>query len=57
MYTTVNGFLDDWKEEASLTQQVLDKLTDASLSKAVSDAQPRTIGEIAWHIVQSVPFF
>lgn len=57
MYTTVNGFLNDWKVEASLTLQVLDKLTDASLSQAVSDAQPRTIGEIAWHIVQSVGFF
>ena len=44
MYTSMNGFLDDWKEEASLTQQVLDKLTDASLSQAVSDAQSRTIG-------------
>jgi uncharacterized damage-inducible protein DinB len=57
MYTTVNGFLNDWKQEASLTLQVLDKLTDDSLNQKVSDAQPRTIGEIAWHIVQSVPFF
>ncbi|MFB5678435.1 DinB family protein [Paenibacillus terreus] len=57
MYTTINGFLNDWKQEAELTLQVLDKLTDASLNQAVSDAQPRTIGEIAWHIVQSVPFF
>ncbi|MFM9276652.1 DinB family protein [Paenibacillus jiagnxiensis] len=57
MYTTVNGFLNDWKQEAELTLQVLDKLTDDSLSQAVSDAQQRTIGQIAWHIVQSVPFF
>lgn len=57
MYTTINGFLNDWKQEAALTLQVLDKLTDASLSQAVSNEQPRTIGEIAWHIVQSVPFF
>ncbi len=57
VYTTVNGFLNDWNQEASLTLQVLDKLTDASLSQAVSDAQPRTLGEIAWHIVQSVGFF
>ncbi|MFB5760919.1 DinB family protein [Paenibacillus medicaginis] len=57
MYTTFNGFLDDWKQEAALTLQVLDKLTDDSLNQKVSDAQPRTIGEIAWHVVQSVPFF
>lgn len=57
MYTTINGFLNDWKQEAALTLQVLDKLTDTSLSQAVSNEQPRTIGEIAWHIVQSVPFF
>ncbi|MEK3789386.1 DinB family protein [Paenibacillus sp. FSL K6-1230] len=57
MYTTINGFLNDWKQEAAFTLQVLDKLTDTSLSQAVSNEQPRTIGEIAWHIVQSVPFF
>lgn len=57
MYTTVHGFLEDWKQEASLTLQVLDKLTDASLSRAVSDEQPRTIGEIAGHIVGSVGTF
>ncbi|CAM4483433.1 MAG: DinB family protein [Paenibacillus macerans] len=57
MYTTINGFLNDWKQEASLTLQVLDKLTDASLSQAVSDAQPRTLGEIAWHVTQSVGVF
>ncbi|MET3504088.1 DinB family protein [Halalkalibacter oceani] len=57
MYGTVEEFLNDWKEEADLTRQVLDKLTDASLSQAVSEAQPRTLGEIAWHIVQSVSVF
>ncbi|MCM3697818.1 DinB family protein [Paenibacillus macerans] len=57
MYTTVKGFLNDWEREASLTLQVLDKLTDASLNQAVSEVQPRTLGEIAWHVAQSVGVF
>lgn len=57
MYATVKDFVNDWNQEAALTLQVLDKLTDASLSQAVSEAQPRTLGEIAWHIAQSVSVF
>ncbi|ULL17038.1 damage-inducible protein DinB [Paenibacillus sp. H1-7] len=57
MYTSVKGFLEDWKIEASLTLQVLDKLTDASLKQTVSDAQQRSLGEIAWHLVGSFGAF
>ncbi|MEK6992695.1 DinB family protein [Paenibacillus sp. FSL K6-1566] len=57
MYATIEQFLNDWKQEADLTLQVLDKLTDDSLSQAVSEAQPRTLGEIAWHITQSISVF
>ncbi|MEK3732426.1 MULTISPECIES: DinB family protein [Paenibacillus] len=57
MYAAIEQFLNDWKQEAELTLEVLDKLTDASLNQAVSEAQPRTLGDIAWHITQSVSVF
>ncbi|WP_274648563.1 DinB family protein [Paenibacillus humicola] len=57
MYNSLNGFLEDWKLEASLTLKVLDALTDASLTQAVSEAQPRTLGDLAWHVTGSVGFF
>jgi uncharacterized damage-inducible protein DinB len=57
MYASVNGFLQDWKLEASLTLKVLDTLTDDSLKQAVSPAQPRTLGDLAWHLVGSFGVF
>ncbi|SDC67504.1 Uncharacterized damage-inducible protein DinB (forms a four-helix bundle) [Paenibacillus sp. UNCCL117] len=57
MYTSVNAFLEDCKQEAELTLKVLDKLTDESLKKAVSDAQQRTLGDLAWHLVGSYSAF
>lgn len=57
MYASLNAALADWKFEASLTLKVLDKLTDASLKQAVSDAQPRTLGDLAWHLVGSLGAF
>jgi len=55
MYRTIAEFLEDWKVEAALTLKVLDTLTDASLKQAVSAAQARTLGDLAWHLVGSVP--
>jgi uncharacterized damage-inducible protein DinB len=57
MYTSVKGFLEDWKHEASLTLQVLDNLTDVSLKQPVSEAQQRTLGDLAWHLVGSFGAF
>jgi uncharacterized damage-inducible protein DinB len=57
MYTSMNAFLEDCTQEAELTLKVLDKLTDESLKQAVSDAQPRTLGELAWHLVGSYGAF
>ncbi|MDD9269308.1 DinB family protein [Paenibacillus sp. GCM10023248] len=57
MYTSVNAFLEDSRQEAELTLKVLDKLTDDSLMQAVSEAQPRTLGELAWHLVGSYGAF
>ncbi|MCZ8517012.1 DinB family protein [Paenibacillus filicis] len=57
MYTSVKGFLEDWKHEASLTLQVLDNLTDVSLKQPVSEAQQRSLGDLAWHLVGSFGAF
>lgn len=54
MYNTVGDFIVEWKNEAALTQKVLDGLTDESLSQPVySDG--RTLGRIAWHFVTNIP--
>jgi len=54
MFTSLAAFLETWAQEAEGTQRILDTLTDASLSQAVS-ADDRTLGRIAWHVVVSVP--
>ncbi|CAM3779296.1 DinB family protein [Alicyclobacillus pomorum] len=54
MYTTIAEFLEEWNQEATATQKVLDALTDASLQQQVSP-NGRTLGRIAWHIITSIP--
>lgn len=54
MFVTIASFLNDWKEESERTGQVLDALTDESLSQAVTD-KDRTLGRIAWHIATTIP--
>jgi uncharacterized damage-inducible protein DinB len=56
MYAMVSEALEDWRQEATLTQKVLDALTDASLGQRVSP-EGRTLGRIAWHMVTSIPGF
>lgn len=53
MYQTIEQFLKDWKHESRTTQNVMDALTDASLSQQVSPLD-RTLGQLAWHIVTSI---
>jgi len=53
MYHTIEEFINDWKNEAGLTQKVLDTLTDESLNQQVT-TEDRTLGRIAWHIVTSL---
>lgn len=55
MYQSIQQFADDWAVEAALTSQVLAVLTDASLSQQVTAERGRTLGELAWHLVTSVP--
>jgi len=54
MYTSIAEFIEEWNQEASSTQNILDALTDASLEQKVS-SEDRTLGAIAWHIVSSTP--
>jgi uncharacterized damage-inducible protein DinB len=53
MFVSISDFEQAWKNESTGTQKILDTLTDASLSQAVSP-QDRTLGRIAWHIVTSI---
>jgi uncharacterized damage-inducible protein DinB len=56
MFATVQGFVQEWEQEAASTQKVLDALTDASLAREVAPGY-RTLGEIAWHVAETVPLF
>jgi uncharacterized damage-inducible protein DinB len=55
MFQTVDGFLQAWKYESKVTQQVLDALTDESLSQEIT-ADHWNLGQVAWHIVVAAPF-
>jgi uncharacterized damage-inducible protein DinB len=60
MYEPVGAFatVEDWANEyagdSQQAQQLFDALTDESLATPVAEGH-RTLGRIAWHIVQSVP--
>lgn len=54
MYQSISEFIEDWKNESQATQKVFDALTDNSLNQKVYQSG-RTLGKIAWHIVQTLP--
>lgn len=54
MYHTLEEFYKDYENERGETQKILNALTDASLSQAVTDGH-RTIGRIAWHLITTYP--
>ena len=54
MYHSIDEFLKDWEFEAAGTRKYLDALTDASLKQRVAP-EDRTLGRVAWHIVQTLP--
>lgn len=56
MFTSVNDFLNEWKQEAASTQKVLDVLTDESLNQEVSPGL-NSIGSLAWHITGAAYYF
>jgi uncharacterized damage-inducible protein DinB len=54
MFRTIADFEASWKTESEATQKILKALTDASLAQRVTP-EGRTLGKLAWHIIQSVP--
>jgi len=54
MFTSVEKFIDTWKQEMQWTHNVLAGLTDESLSQSV-EPEGRSLGRIGWHLTQTVP--
>lgn len=55
MFTKVSDFAAEWEQEAALTMQLLEALTDEALNQRVAEGH-WTLGEIAWHLVQSINY-
>lgn len=54
MFRAVEDFLRGWAYETEATVKVFEQLTDESLDQKVSK-EGRSLGRIAWHIVQTLP--
>jgi len=54
MFRKIEDFLGSWTYETEATLKVFQSLTDASLHQRVYP-EGRTLGRIAWHIVQTLP--
>lgn len=52
-FTSIEQFKDEWQAESDSTRKIFAALTDDSLGQATAD-NFRTLGRVAWHIVQSV---
>lgn len=56
MFRTIDDFQRDWRYESDATLKMLRNLTDSALDQRVSP-EGRTLGRIAWHLVQSITEF
>ncbi len=54
MYQSISQFAESWKNSSNATRKLMGALSDASLNQKVADGH-RTLGQIAWHIVTSIP--
>ncbi|MEI2666098.1 DinB family protein [Rossellomorea sp. LJF3] len=54
MYVTITDFIREWNWEATLTQKVLEGLTDDSLNQKVYP-EGRSLGRIVWHFTTNIP--
>lgn len=54
MFLTIEQFKQEWQAESDNTRKIFSALTDESLKQAVTDDH-RTLGRMAWHIVQTLP--
>jgi len=55
MFVSIEDFVAEWIREEEITERVLKVLTDESLLQVIA-ADYRTLGEIAWHLVESVNY-
>lgn len=53
MFCTVKDFISTYREDSAAAQKIFDALTDESLATTVAEGH-RTLGRLAWHVVQSV---
>ncbi|PYI50684.1 DinB family protein [Paenibacillus flagellatus] len=53
MFTTIETFEAEWRQESATTQKVMDALTDETLAREVAPGF-RTLGRLAWHIVTQI---
>jgi uncharacterized damage-inducible protein DinB len=54
MFRTIQDFLESWTYEREATLKVFRALTDRALTQRVTP-EGRSLGRIAWHIVQTLP--
>jgi len=54
MFTSVEQFINTWKQEMQWTHNVLAGLTDESLWQSV-EPEGRSLGRIGWHLTQTMP--
>ena len=54
MFRTIDDFVASWAWESEQTGKVLANLTDAALEQR-AEAEGRTLGSIAWHLVTTMP--
>lgn len=55
MYTKLEQFIAEWKQEAQLTEAVMRALTDESLSQVIREDR-RSLGTLSWHLVASIGY-
>lgn len=55
MFRTMQDFATEWTRESEQTALLLDACKDESLQQRVAEGH-RTLGEIAWHLVQSLHY-
>ncbi|MGD2089933.1 MAG: DinB family protein [Candidatus Aminicenantes bacterium] len=53
MFISIEQFKQEWQAESDNTRKIFSTLTDESLKQSITEGH-RTLGRIAWHIVQSL---
>lgn len=54
MFLTIEQFKQEWQAESDNTRKIFSALTDESLKQQITNDH-RTLGRMAWHIVQTLP--